>query len=196
MKKRIVFLTSLITLAVLAGCGPSSNKYTLAERRQMIDDMAASSLEKLYAQKPSTRDEVASAAGYGVFSNSNIAVIFASGGGGYGVVFDSTTGTKSYMRMGMGGVGLGLGAKDYRQIYIFKTRQAMQEFVGTGWNMGGQADASAKVSKTGGDASGEGILRNQVSVYALTETGLLLQATVTGTKYWIDDELNQPGLVH
>ena len=41
----------------------------------------------------------------------------------------------------------------------------------------------------GGEASGEGAI-GDVKVYALTETGLALQATVTGTKYYKYDELN------
>ncbi|MCI0499443.1 MAG: hypothetical protein L0Y36_07160 [Planctomycetales bacterium] len=192
--KRIVILSMAAVLAVLTGCGPSS-KYSLSERRKIIDDMAAENLQKLYAAKTSTRDEVAGAAGYAAFSNANVMVLFAGGGGGYGVVVDKATGAKTYMKMSMGEVGLGLGAKDYRQVFVFKTREAMQKFVGTGWDVGGQADATAKMGTAGGGAGGEGTLRNQISVYALTETGLLLQATITGTKYWIDDDLNQPGLV-
>lgn len=196
MKKNMVIISCLAIVMVLTGCGPSSKKYSLPERRQIIDDMAASSLQKLYAQKPSTREEVAGAAGYAAFSNSNVAIVFASAGGGYGVVIDNTTGEKTYMKMSMGGVGLGIGAKDYRQIFVFRTRQALNEFIGTGWNMGGQADASAKMGTSGGQAAGEGILRNQISVYTLTETGLLLQATITGAKYWTDDNLNQPTLIN
>lgn len=195
MERYKYIFVSTICLVVLSGCGPSSSKYTLSQRRQIIDDMAAASLRNLYSIKPSVRDEVAQAAGYGVFSNANVTLLFASGGAGYGVVVDKSTGVKTYMRMGMGGLGLGLGAKDYRQILVFKTRDAMQKFVGTGWDLGGQADAAAKMGETGGEAGGEGTLRNQISVYTITENGLMLQATITGNKYWIDDELNQPALV-
>ncbi|HRS72478.1 MAG TPA: hypothetical protein P5175_11600, partial [Anaerohalosphaeraceae bacterium] len=150
MRRHIIIIIVLTSFAVLTGCGPSSSKYTLSERRRIIDDMAASSLQHLYTIKPSARDEVAQAAGYAVFSNANVTVLFASGGAGYGVVVDKTTGVKTYMRMGMGGLGLGLGAKDYRQILVFKSRDAMQKFVGTGWDVGGQADAAAKIGETGG----------------------------------------------
>ena len=29
-----------------------------------------------------------------------------------------------------------------------------------------------------------------ITIYQLTETGVALQATIKGTKYWKDDELN------
>ena len=41
----------------------------------------------------------------------------------------------------------------------------------------------------GGAYGGEAIL-DRVSVYQLTESGLALQATVKGTRYWLDKGLN------
>ena len=41
----------------------------------------------------------------------------------------------------------------------------------------------------GASAEGEGYLGN-VTVYTMTESGLTLQATVKGTKFWVDKELN------
>ena len=151
--------------------------------------MATENLQRLYTEKPSAEDEVKKAAGYAAFSNANINIIFASAGGGYGVVVDNSTGAKTYMKMGSGGVGLGLGAKDYRQVLIFNTEEALKGFIYSGWEFGGHADAAAKAGDKGGEASGEGMI-GDTKVYAMTEAGLALQATVTGTKYWKDDELN------
>ncbi|MHC5157126.1 MAG: YSC84-related protein, partial [Planctomycetota bacterium] len=138
---------------------------------------------------PSAEEEIGKAAGYAAFSNANVNIIFASAGGGYGVVVDNETGAKTYMKMGSGGVGLGLGAKDYRQVLIFSTKDSMNKFIDKGWVFGGHADAAAKAGDKGGEASGEGAI-GEVKVYAMTEAGLALQATVTGTKYWKDNELN------
>lgn len=41
-----------------------------------------------------------------------------------------------------------------------------------------------------GDAVGGEILLDGVTIYQSTENGLALQATLTGTKYWRDSELN------
>ncbi|MHC4385691.1 MAG: lipid-binding SYLF domain-containing protein [Planctomycetota bacterium] len=188
MKKTAALFLLLALSVVLIGCSPG-NKLTNDEKRQAIDTMAAETLQRLYTERPSTIEQVKKAAGYAAFSNANINIIFASAGGGYGVVIDNATGDKTYMKMGSGGLGIGLGAKDYRQILVFKTADSMNKFILSGWAFGGHADAAAKAGDKGGEASGEGVI-GDVKVYAMTESGLALQATVTGTKYWKDDELN------
>jgi hypothetical protein len=50
-------------------------------------------------------------------------------------------------------------------------------------------DAAAKASDKGAAVGGE-ILVDKVTIYQLTESGLALQATVKGTKYWKDNALN------
>lgn len=188
--KKVTLLISLLALSIaITGCSPGS-RLTNAEKRTAINDMAIETLQRLYTEKPSAEEEVKNAAGYAAFSNANVNIIFASAGGGYGVVIDNKTRVKTYMKMGSGGVGLGLGAKDYRQVFIFDTKDAMNRFILSGWVFGGHADAAAKAGDKGGEASGEGAIGEDVKVYAMTEAGLALQATVTGTKYWKDDELN------
>lgn len=187
---KVTFTTVLLTLSIFAGgCGPGS-KYTIPEQRKIIDDMAQNTLNRLYREQPASKQQIAESAGYGVFSNANVNIIFASAGGGYGVVVDKATGAKTYMKMGMGGLGLGLGVKDYRQVLIFRDGNTMQNFVEKGWEFGGHADAAAKAGETGGELSGEGDINDDIIIYAMTEAGLALQATVTGAKYWKDDELN------
>ena len=188
MKKTTVMLTTLILSLALTGCSPGS-KLTNAEKTQAINTMADETLQRLYTEKPSTKNEVEEATGYATFSNANINIIFASAGGGYGMVVNNSTGRKTYMKMGSGGLGLGLGAKDYRQVMIFNTEDSMKKFILSGWVFGGHADAAAKAGDKGAEASGEGAI-GEVKVYSMTEAGLALQATVTGTKYWKDDELN------
>ena len=56
--------------------------------------------------------------------------------------------------------------------------------------VGGHADAAAVAGDKGGEASGEGDIHEGITVYSMTESGLALQATVTGTKYWKDKKLN------
>ena len=135
-------------------------------------------------------EKIKKAAGYGVFSNANVNLIYASAGGGYGVVVDNSTSSKTYMKMASGGLGFGLGVKDYRQVFIFKSKEALNKFVESGWEFGGHADAAAKAGETGGELSAEGDIAADIEVYAMTESGLALQATVTGTKYWKNADLN------
>ncbi len=194
MKQTAILFGLIAIILIVSGCGPSNKSHTLSERRQIIDDMANQNLERLYIERPTARQEIAESAGYAVFSNAGVHVIFVGGGGGYGVVIDKSTGRKIYMKVSSGGIGFGLGAKDYRQVVIFKTRQALIDFTGSGWGVGSQAEATAKTPEAGGDVEAEGILGKEVTTYTMTESGLALQATVSGTRYWVDDDLNQPCL--
>jgi len=152
--------------------------------------MESETLSRLYDEEPGTKRKIKKAAGYAVFTNANVNVIFVSAGSGYGVVVDNSTGKRTYMKMGLGGVGLGLGAKDYRQVLIFKTDDVMKKFIYSGWEFGGHADAAAKAGDSGAEASAEGAIGGDIEAYSMTEAGLALQATVAGTKYWKDDDLN------
>jgi lipid-binding SYLF domain-containing protein len=93
------------------------------------------------------------------------------------------------MKMGEAGIGFGLGVKDFRAVFVFRDRTTMDRFISSGWEFGGHADAAAKAGDKGGAVGGE-LLLDGITVYQLTQNGLALQATVKGTKYWKDDELN------
>lgn len=178
-----------ITLALLAsGCATTGSK-TKAEKRQSVLAMKKEVLTELYKIKPDVKAQIARAPGYAVFSNVNVNIILASFGGGYGVVKNNTTGKHTYMRMGEVGLGIGLGAKDFRVVFVFHNKDVMRRFIESGWAFGAQADAAAKASDVGGAVGGEATVDN-FTIYQLTKTGLALQATVKGTKYWRNDELN------
>jgi len=190
MKKTFFSLLVVsIILTFVTGCGPSA-KLPVAERQQLVQDMETETLARLYQEQPSTKNKIKKAAGYGVFSNANVNLFLVSAGGGYGVVVDNSTGQRTYMKMTLGGVGFGLGVKDYRQVLIFKSKETLKKFIDSGWEFGGHADAAAKAGESGGELSGEGAIGSDIEAYAMTESGLALQATVAGTKYWKDKDLN------
>jgi len=178
----LIFATFVISCATTKGTTPQ-------DKRQAILDMKKQTLKDLYKIRPQAKSQIAKAPGYAVFSDANVNVIFASFGGGYGVVKNNKTGKHTYMKMGELGIGLGLGAKDFRAIFIFHDEYTMNRFINSGWEFGGHADAAAKASDKGAAAGGEVLLDN-ITIYQLTESGLALQATVKGTKYWKDEALN------
>ena len=181
-------ISSVLLLLFLASCTATGmTRGTPGERRQAIQDMRQEVLTELYSRKPDTRAQIASASGYAVFSNANINLLLASFGGGIGVV--RSNGSDTYMRMGEVGIGIGAGVKDFRAIFVFHNNDALERFMGVGISVGGQADAAAKAGDLGGSVSGEAILDN-VTVYQLTQSGLALQATIKGTRYWQDAALN------
>ncbi len=185
---RIPSITCILLAMLILGCATTGGKMP-AEKRQTILAMKNEVLSDLYKLRPDVKAQIASAPGYATFSNVNINIIFASFGGGYGVVKNNKTGKHIYMKMGEVGVGLGLGVKDFRAVFVFHSADSMNRFVEHGWAFGAQADAAAKASDKGAAAGGE-ITIDNITIYQLTETGLALQATIKGTKYWKDTSLN------
>jgi len=152
--------------------------------------MRSTTLERLYKVHPAARSEIQKAAGYAVFSNVGINLILLSAAGGSGVAHDNRSGQDTYMRMVSGGFGIGLGVKDFRGVFVFSTTDKLQQFVNSGWEASAQADAAAKAGGKGGAVAGAITVAPGVSLYQLTENGLALQATIQGTKYFKNDDLN------
>ena len=171
---------------VTTGLGPDK---TPAEKRTAILAMKDEVLADLYEIKPGVKKQIAEAPGYAVFSDANINIILASFGGGTGVVYEADKRKYTYMHMGEVGAGLGLGIKDFRQVFVFHTDEALNRFLDHGWGVGAQADAAAKAEDKGIAVAGE-LTADSITIYQLTQSGLALQATIKGTKYWKNDELN------
>lgn len=188
-----LLLTALISIVSfgLAACGPKGD--TAADKRKVVRDMRADTLNDLYEMRPETRGRLRQAVGYGVFSNIEAKIMFVGGGSGYGVVVDNANGKETFMRMAKLHGGVGLGIQDFRAVFVFNDRATMQTFVEKGWQFGGGADASLKAGKKGASASGDVMVDTQaqpMEIYQFTESGVALSATAAGTKYWKDKELN------
>lgn len=181
-------LMVIITVLAFSFDADAFNK---EKKRGKIQAKSAQILERLYSEKPHLRKVVANAAGYATFSNVGVNVILLSGGGGKGMVRSNSTGEITYMKMASAGVGIGLGIKDFEAVFVFHRGSALQKFVDKGWDFSGQADAAAKSGDKGGSAETAGTVVGGVDVYQMTKSGLALQATLQGTKYWKNKKLNR-----
>lgn len=186
MKKVFLFIFAGVFLFSCA----TPKGFTKKEQTDYVQEMKDETLSALYKSKPGTEDMVKMAAGYGVFSNVGSYLLYLSTSNGYGIVIDNATGKKTYMKMAQLGVGLGLGVKDFRVVFIFKNKEVMNDFIEKGWEFGGQADAAAKSGEKGAAVGGEMYIERDIIIYQITEAGAALQATVGGTKYWKDKQLN------
>ena len=182
----IRLLAGLLALVIAS----SSVAESVAEKRAEVRKMRSETLAKLYKYYPNAKGKIGSAYGYAVFSNAGVNLLFASIAAGRGIARDSKTGKDIFMKMGSAGVGLGLGIKDFRGIFIFKSKKAFDDFVNDGWEGGAHADAVAKGGGKGGSAEGAITVSKDMELYQLTETGLALEATIQGTKYFKDGDLN------
>lgn len=180
----------LLTLAalVLAPAGVFANSKA-DKKRERIRDMREEVLAALYEESPRYEKQIERAAGHAVFSNVGVNLILASFAGGEGVVVDED-GEETFMKMGSAGIGIGLGVKDFRGIFIFYDEKKLEDFIKHGWDFGAQADAAAKSDDKGAQLAMAGNIFEGVEVIQITENGLALQATLQGTKYWPAKDLN------
>ena len=188
-RKLLKLFSVILVVGLVASC-TSPQGDNVAGKKKAVQDMRRDTLAKLYQIHPDARERISKSVGYAVFSNVGINLIFVSAGNGWGVVRDNRNRKDVYMKMASAGLGIGLGAKDFRGVFVFTERGALSQFVEDGWDASGQADAAAKSGKKGGAFAGAIDVAPGIWLYQITEHGLALQATVQGTKYWKDDELN------
>lgn len=191
MTRQTGFRTALagFLLILVSGC-MSPEGASVAAKRQDAMQMRNDTLDKLYRLHPDARQQIAASEGYGVFSNVGVNLVLLSAGNGWGVVRDNRSGKDVFMKMVSAGIGLGLGVKDFRGVFVFTSREAFRRFTEHGWDASAQADAAAKSGRKGEAVAGAIDIAPGIKLYQITEHGLALQATIQGTKYWRDAELN------
>ncbi len=192
MRERLKLLAALLAVVTLFSgfFGGDKSKDEIQKARQEIKKMSHETLQMLYRYAPEARSQLKNAYGYATFSNVGINIFLVSTENGSGLAHDNKTGKDIYMKMFSGGVGVGLGVKDFRIVFIFDNKRVFDDFVNSGWEANAQADAAAKAEDKGDAASVAITVAPGVHLYKLTKNGLALQATIQGTKYWKDDELN------
>jgi len=136
MKMKSIVKTFAVLLVFVFSISVASAA-SLTEQRQHIRDISRTTLLKLYDLQPAARGYVENAAGYGVFGNWGVKLLFIGGGTGKGMAVNNSNNHETFMDMVAGTVGFGLGAKTYNVVFIFETEQALEDFTNNGWQFGG-----------------------------------------------------------
>ena len=166
----------------------AEKKLTPQEKQKQQDAIlkfADESLQKLYATKPETRKKVEEAVGYAVFDLSAVNIILFVGQRGKGVLIGNKTRKPTYMLTTRAGTGPGLGYREIRQIILFKSQAAMDQFM-VGGSLGGDVSAAVAVGKESGQIS----VNPYIDVFQITDKGLAVEAQWGGTVYRVDPDLN------
>ncbi len=185
MKKllSVVFAAAML-LSVSAAFADKEDKNEA--KRAEIDRVAKEALDEILGKAKNAPSLYEKAHGYAVFDNMRITFIF-TGGGGSGVAVNKATGARTYMKMGTGGLSLGIGAQKYQVIMFFETEEVFTAFIEKGWKAESGATAAAG---TAGAGAGTTFI-NGIAVYQVTEAGLMASADISGTKYSVDKKLNK-----
>jgi lipid-binding SYLF domain-containing protein len=161
-----------------------------AKEQKEVRKVAQKTLQQLYKAEPAATAAVERAAGYAVFNNMGVKILFAGSGKGKGIAVDNKTKKETFMKMIELQAGLGIGVKKFNVVFVFDNDKVLNSFINSGWEFGGQATAAAKTSDKGGAMAGAASVSDGVWMYQMTEKGLAAEITAKSTKYYKDDDLN------
>ncbi|MDM0110888.1 YSC84-related protein [Variovorax sp. J22R133] len=181
MNKRSFFVAGLVAVLASACTTTSTTGGNPAASRNSIDASIDSSLSKLYAQVPGSREMTAKARGVLVFPSVLSAGLGVGGSYGQGALRVGGK-TDGYYSTTAASVGLLAGA-DSKAVYVlFMTQEALDKFrASKGWTAG--ADASVTMLKVGASAAVDTQTVQQPIVgYALSNAGLMANLSLDGTK--------------
>jgi lipid-binding SYLF domain-containing protein len=159
---------------------PEAKEAERAARRKLADE----ALQKLYEVEPEARKAVEGAAGYAVFDITSIYALVFVGQKGKGVMFDNATKKATYMISSRAGTGPGVGKQRVFQIFVFKSKGAMEQFIAVG-GLGGDVSATYSAGKAGAVRS----FNPTIDIYQIPESGIAVQASWGGTVYKVDGDL-------
>ncbi|HSI54318.1 MAG: hypothetical protein ACAH21_02675 [Ramlibacter sp.] len=187
MKRRSIVLAAGASAAVPSFVLAADNK---EKERSEYRKAASGAASAVYKVQPSAKKAAESAAGYAAFSNFGMKILVAGSGTGKGTAVNNKTKAVTYMNMAELQAGLGFGVKKFQLLWIFETEDALNKFVNSGWEIGGQATASAKSGGKGSSYQGAVSVSPGVWLYQVTGNSLALELTAKGTKYYKDSDLN------
>ena len=163
----------------------------VSQQRAEIRHMSALTLERLYEKYPAARRVIGECYAYATMSNSGVKIIFFGSAHGRGIAYNNETGEEVFMKMREVSGGLGLGAKEYDLVFVFDDKEAWDSFIAGKTRFGGSAEASASDGVSGGSVEGADIAAKGTWIYQMTTKGLTLEATLKGTKFYKDKDLNK-----
>ena len=183
---KVVLVALVCSLAIVAHAADDKK----AKEQQEIRKMAHDTLQRLYKAEPKAKGAVEGSAGYAVFSNTGLKILMLGSGKGEGIAVNNKSKMETFMKVVELQAGLGFGVKKFSVIFVFENEEALNNFVNSGWEFGGQTTAAATTGEKGGALAGAASVSPGVYMYQLTDKGVALEITAKGTKYYKDDDLN------
>jgi lipid-binding SYLF domain-containing protein len=176
-------------LALSLASGNALAQSEKAKKQAEVRKATQSALDRFYKADPKLKADVAKAPGYAVFTSYGGAFLIG-GAGGSGIAQDNKTKKSTYMSMAQVSVGVQIGGGETETLIIFKSADALKQFVDSGWEFGGGGGAQVGAGgKSAGPGAGEQVMAD-AQYYTLTKNGLQAGGAVAGTKFWKEKELN------
>lgn len=187
---RVSTLFAVITIFLSACASQPLTHSEIEAQRAEIRTMANQTLNQLYQSYPEAKSRVRKSAGYAVFSNFGLKILFGGGSHGEGVAVSNATQKATFMKMFELSPGLGFGAQKFRAVFLFDTRDAFDKFVTSGWEFGGNTEAALQTTTQGAGGRLGVSVSPGVTMYQISEAGAIVGISIAGAKYYKNDDLN------
>jgi lipid-binding SYLF domain-containing protein len=176
MKRNNRFAGAFIALAVLLAGTPA-----LAETKTEIDAGVNAALEQFYAQGEGHRELVAKAAAVLVFPRVTKGGVGIAGSFGEGALVIHGR-PVAYYKLTAASVGATLGVGQRREVVLFMTDAARDNFVNSnGWTIGADTGVALVSKGVGGHYDSE-TLRKPILAFVFGEKGVIGDVSLEGTK--------------
>jgi lipid-binding SYLF domain-containing protein len=163
-----------VALAILTGCATLSPEEREA-RRAELDQMGDETVAALLETKPQLREVLDESVGYAVVDMKVTKIPVFGAGGGYGVVVDKRTNTRSYIKVSRFEIGGGLGAQKFKVIVIFEDGKLLDRAASGAWHYEAGAEAAAGTASTEGHVTKSG---KGYHAYKFAEGGAVATVTI------------------
>lgn len=172
---------------VATGC-TTYGSMTVDEKRAHLVELEERTMVELVESYSQAKEDLETAVGYAIMSNAATKVPFVGAGEGIGVVVDSRTDERTYLRLTRFDVGGGLGVRTFRVVVVFFDETLMKKLASGKLELGAGAEAGAGSKDVGTGAGGIAGSRNgKRALYQLSDTGASVTFTVNLIKYSVLD---------
>jgi lipid-binding SYLF domain-containing protein len=184
-------LLVLPAVAVLLTACATPKGDTPEDKRAYIDKQHDITVQAVMKEKGLEQAEIDEAVGHASFTNIGTQVLLIGGDDGYGVVTDTETGEKTYVKMGAVDFGPGLGVAKYRTLILFEDQDTLTDFTSGTWEWAAETAAVAKTGDgEGGSAEMAAGFDKGLKIYVVGEEGFKAKVNLTGFSVEPFEELN------
>jgi len=187
----VLLLSSLVFSGFTTYNTQSAEKIkTKLTKRKEIRSLSKKTLNIFYKKNNKVRYQLQNSYGYAVFNNFGINLAVITSENGVGLAHNNRTGHDTFMKMVSGGLGVGLGIRNFKTIFLFKTKESYANFIEGSWAGDAQFDIAFKANGAGGGTNGAVSPSSDITIYKLVDNGLSIGLNYQEAKYSINEELN------
>ena len=142
-------------LSILLGCAGMTPEEEEAKRAE-LDQMGEQTIAALMSSEPDAQEALDSSVGHAVIDMTVTKIPWFGAGGGFGVIVDKRTNTRSYVKVSRFEVGGGLGAQKFKVIIFFSDEKLLDTAITGTWHFDAGAEAVAGTAAAEGGVAQKG----------------------------------------